>query len=115
VIGACGEPEVDAELDAVFDNNPADLVLSDMAPNISGIRAVDQALCMELAELAETAADRWLKPGGQLVVKVFQGEGLDEWTRKLRKKFASVRTVKPRASRPDSREVYVVAERFHSS
>jgi 23S rRNA (uridine2552-2'-O)-methyltransferase len=115
VEGALGEPEVDEEIAAIVGDVPLDLVLSDMAPNISGIRTVDQALSMELAELAERAADRWLKPGGRLVVKIFQGEGVEGWTRDLRKKFAKIRTLKPKASRPDSREVYLVAEQFKGS
>jgi 23S rRNA (uridine2552-2'-O)-methyltransferase len=115
VAGACGDPEVDAEIDTILDGKPVDVVLSDMSPNISGIRAVDQALSMELAELAVAAAQRWLKPGGALVVKIFQGEGVEEWTRDLRKIFGSVRNLKPRSSRPDSRELYVVAEQFRAS
>jgi 23S rRNA (uridine2552-2'-O)-methyltransferase len=69
---------------------------------------------MELAELAVRASERWLKPGGALVVKLFQGEGVEDWTANLRKKFSSVRNLKPRSSRPDSRELYVVAEQFRS-
>lgn len=114
VTGACGEPEVDAEIDRIIDGKLVDVVLSDMSPNISGIRAVDQALSMELAELAVRASERWLKPGGALVVKLFQGEGVEDWTANLRKKFSSVRNLKPRSSRPDSRELYVVAEQFRS-
>jgi 23S rRNA (uridine2552-2'-O)-methyltransferase len=112
VTGACGEPSVDAEISNILDEKPVDLVISDMAPNISGIRTADQARSMELAELAERAADLWLKPGGTLVVKIFQGDGVEEWTQRLRSKFDKVRTLKPRASRPDSREMYTVAEQF---
>ena len=68
-----------------------------------------------LAELAEQAADRWLKPRGRLVVKIFQGEGVEDWARNLRKKYARIRMLKPKASRPDSREVYLVAEDFRGS
>jgi 23S rRNA (uridine2552-2'-O)-methyltransferase len=88
---------------------PVDLVLSDMAPNISGIRSADQARAMELADLALEAGIRWLGPGGDLVVKLFQGEGMDAWLKQVRQVFAKVYQVKPKASRPDSREVYVVA------
>jgi 23S rRNA (uridine2552-2'-O)-methyltransferase len=110
--GACGEAQTDARIDEALDGRPVDLVLSDMAPNISGIRASDQALAMELVGIAEAAADRWLKPGGSLVVKVFQGEGVDAWVPHIRRKFSSVRMVKPRASRAESREVFAVAEKF---
>lgn len=115
VEGAVGEPEVDAEIARLLDDQPVELVLSDMSPNISGIRAVDQALSMELAELAESCADRWLKSGGRLVIKIFQGEGVEAWIPELRKKFTKVRLMKPKASRSDSREVYVVAEGFRSA
>ena len=114
VEGACGDPETDSKIDEIVGDCPLDLVLSDMAPNISGIRVADQALSMELAELAEAAADAWLKPGGALLVKVFQGEGVDEWLAGLRGKFDKVRLLKPRASRSDSREVYAVAEQFRA-
>ena len=83
-----------------------------MSPNISGIRAVDQALSMELAELAELAADKWLKTNGRLVIKIFQGEGVEGWLPQIRKKYGKVRLLKPKASRADSREVYLVAEQF---
>jgi 23S rRNA (uridine2552-2'-O)-methyltransferase len=87
----------------------ADLVMSDMAPNISGNRAVDQPRCMYLAELALDAARRLLKPGGSFLCKVFQGEGTEAFVAEARRAFERVRIVKPRASRPASREVYVAA------
>jgi len=90
-----------------------DLVISDMAPNVSGIAAVDQPRAMYLAELALDVARELLKPGGGLVVKVFQGEGFDEVVRALRSSFQRVVTRKPNASRPASREVYLVAGSFH--
>ena len=89
--------------------NGLDLVLSDMAPNISGIKVADQAAAMGLAELATDAAGRWLKPGGHLVVKMFQGEGVDGWLREQRQAFERVVLAKPDASRQGSREVYGVA------
>ena len=89
-----------------------DLVLSDMAPNISGIRAVDQARSMDLADLAVQAARLWLRPRGAMAIKVFQGEGLDEWVKALREEFNKVVMTKPKASRADSREVFVVAQGF---
>jgi len=85
-------------------------VLSDMAPNVSGMRAVDQPRAMYLVELALDFALRTLKPGGGLVVKAFHGEGFDGFVRGLRSHFAQVTSRKPRASRPASREVYLVAK-----
>lgn len=87
----------------------ADLVMSDMAPNISGNRAVDQPKSMHLADLALDTARRLLRPGGNLVCKFFQGEGADAFIADARAAFARVRVVKPKASRPGSREVYLVA------
>jgi 23S rRNA (uridine2552-2'-O)-methyltransferase len=88
---------------------PVDLVISDMAPNISGMAAVDVPRAMHLAELALEFADEALKPGGDLLVKVFQGEGYEELVRTMRAKFATVTVRKPKASRARSREVYLLA------
>jgi 23S rRNA (uridine2552-2'-O)-methyltransferase len=112
VEGEFGDAEIDAQIGHLVGDEPLDLVLSDMSPNISGIRTVDQALSMELAELAELAADNWLKRNGRLVIKIFQGEGVESWMPKLRKKYGKVRLLKPKASRSDSREVYLVAEQY---
>ncbi|UHQ56581.1 MULTISPECIES: 23S rRNA (uridine(2552)-2'-O)-methyltransferase RlmE [Microbulbifer] len=90
----------------------ADLVISDMAPNMSGVRDVDQPAAMYLVELAVDMAREVLKPGGAFVAKVFQGEGFDQLIRDLRASYSSVVTRKPGASRPRSREVYVVARGF---
>ncbi|MBT8083068.1 MAG: 23S rRNA (uridine(2552)-2'-O)-methyltransferase RlmE [Gammaproteobacteria bacterium] len=105
--------------DAVFERllglvgeDGADLVMSDMAPNISGTRVVDQPRSMYLAELALDLAQRVLKPGGSFVCKVFQGEGFDEFVRDARNAFGRVRVIKPDASRAASREVYLVARNF---
>lgn len=87
-----------------------DVVLSDMAPNISGIGPSDQAKSMYLAELALDFARAWLGTGGIFVVKVFQGAGFDEFLTDVRRSFGSVKVRKPRASRPESREVYLVAK-----
>lgn len=86
-----------------------DLVLSDMAPNLSGMAAVDQPAAMALAELAHDLARRTLKPGGALLAKMFQGEGSDAFVRALKTDFTAVRIRKPGASRERSREVYVLA------
>jgi len=87
-----------------------DLVLSDMAPNISGVSARDQALSMDLAELALAFARQWLEPGGGFVVKLFQGVGFDDFVRQARASFSGVRLRKPAASRKESREIYLVAD-----
>jgi 23S rRNA (uridine2552-2'-O)-methyltransferase len=98
-------------LDAIGDT-PVDLVISDMAPNMSGVNAVDQPRSIYLVELALDMAQRVLMPGGVFVSKVFQGEGFDELFRAARGAFGKVLTRKPRASRPRSREVYLVAKDF---
>ena len=110
--GLAGDAEVDAQIAAVLDELPLDLVLSDMAPNISGVRAVDQARSMDLADITLDAARKWLRRGGSMALKAFQGEGLDAWVRDLRQTFDKVAMTKPKASRPESREVFVVAQRF---
>jgi 23S rRNA (uridine2552-2'-O)-methyltransferase len=91
----------------------ADLVLSDMAPNISGNRAVDQPRAMHLAELALDAARKLLKEGGNFVCKLFQGDGSDAFAADVRRHFDKVRIMKPKASRPGSHEVYLVARNYH--
>ncbi len=88
------------------------LVLSDMAPNISGVSSVDQPKSMYLAELALDLARQVLSKNGNFVTKLFQGEGFDEYMRVARACFASVKTRKPQASRPQSREVYLVAKGY---
>jgi 23S rRNA (uridine2552-2'-O)-methyltransferase len=81
-----------------------------MAPNISGIRPVDQARAMDLADICFDYCQRWLRREGVLTIKSFQGEGLDEWVATLRKSFVKVNVTKPKASRSASREVFVVAQ-----
>lgn len=89
-----------------------DLVLSDMAPNMSGVGSVDQARMMELAELARDFAQDHLKPGGNFLLKLFQGAGFDEYLRDLRTRYAKVTMRKPKASRARSPEVYALATGF---
>lgn len=89
-----------------------DLVISDMAPNMSGVPSVDQARSMELAELALDFAAKTLKPGGSLLVKTFQGAGFNEFHAQLRRRFEKVVSRKPAASRAESREIYLVARVF---
>lgn len=108
------EEAVFAQILAALDGQPVDLVLSDMAPNMSGVNAVDQPRSMYLVELALDMAERVLAPGGAFVTKVFQGEGFDDWFRDVRGSFARVVTRKPAASRPRSREVYVVARELRA-
>jgi 23S rRNA (uridine2552-2'-O)-methyltransferase len=115
VEAAYGEPEADARLAEVLAGRGVDLVLSDMAPNLSGVRASDQAKSMYLADMALEAAERYLNPGGCLVVKLFQGEGFDAWMTSVRARFDKVYLSKPKASRPESREVYAVARGFKAS
>jgi 23S rRNA (uridine2552-2'-O)-methyltransferase len=103
---------VNAQIRELVADQRLDLVLSDMAPNISGIRAVDQARAMDLADIALQACEDWLGKGGDLAIKAFQGEGLDNWVADLRKRFERVNMMKPKASRPESREVFVVARGF---
>ena len=110
--GLAGEDAVDAEIDQILDGSQLDLVLSDMAPNISGIRTVDQARAMDLADVSLESCNRWLKKSGAMTIKAFQGEGLDDWVADLRKVFAKVHVTKPKASRSESREVFVVAQGF---
>ena len=101
-----------AELEVMIGDDEVDLVICDMAPNLSGNRAVDQPRAMYLAELALDFARRALGPGGDLVCKVFQGEGFDDLVRDARRSFERVRVCKPAASRPASREVYLVARNY---
>jgi len=89
-----------------------DLVLSDMAPNMAGIDAVDQPRSMYLAELALEFADRVLAPGGDALVKLFQGEGFDQLIRDTRSRYGRVVTKKPKASRTRSPEIYLLARQF---
>ncbi|MCE7950864.1 MAG: 23S rRNA (uridine(2552)-2'-O)-methyltransferase RlmE [Xanthomonadales bacterium PRO7] len=96
-------------LEAVLDGAGVDLVLSDMAPNISGVEDADQARAMHLVELAQEFAAVHLKPGGAFVVKLFQGRGFDEYLKNLRKAYQRVSMRKPKASRARSPETYAIA------
>ncbi|WP_106475819.1 23S rRNA (uridine(2552)-2'-O)-methyltransferase RlmE [Phytohalomonas tamaricis] len=98
-------------LTAVNDRG-VDLVISDMAPNMSGQSAIDQPSAMYLVELALDLATQVLKPGGDFLAKVFQGEGFDDYLRAMRQAFDKVSTRKPSASRSRSREVYLLGRGF---
>ena len=97
---------------ARLDGDKPDLVLSDIAPNISGVSSADQASSIYLLELALDMVRRVLKPRGTFVAKLFQGVGSDEYLKELRTAFDKVSIRKPAASRPRSREVYLVAKGF---
>ena len=101
-----------AQILAAAGERATDLVMSDMAPNITGIKGVDQPRSMALVELALELARQVLKPGGSFVCKVFQGEGFDAFVADARTTFGKVRAMKPKASRAGSREVYLVARNY---
>jgi len=103
------EATVLAELEKRVGATEVDIVFSDMAPNISGVDAADQAASVYLAELALEFAEQRLKPAGTFLVKVFQGEGFEAYLKRVRASFVTVQIRKPKASRPRSREVYLVA------
>jgi 23S rRNA (uridine2552-2'-O)-methyltransferase len=104
------EPGPLSRLEASLGGAPVDLVLSDMAPNMSGVEGVDQARSMYLAELARDFADQHLRTGGSFLIKLFQGAEFDQYIRDLRKRYASVKVRKPDASRSRSPEVYAMAQ-----
>lgn len=103
------------ELLSQLEGRPVDLVISDMAPNISGVGVADQARAMYLAELAMDFAGQALRPGGDLLMKAFQGQGYAELHQRMRRSFDRVLVRKPRASRARSREIYLVGKGFHGS
>lgn len=100
---------------SMIDGRPVDLVISDMAPNMSGVAAIDQPQSMNLVELALDMAKNVLKPGGTFVAKVFQGEGFDQLLLDMRSSFKVVKSRKPEASRARSREIYQVGKGFKGS
>jgi|SRR5579859_1782483 len=112
VQGDFREEEVFGRLLSLLPQGEVDVVLSDMAPSLSGIDVVDQPRSLHLAELALDMARRTLKPGGDALIKVFQGSGLQELVRCARDEFERVRLVKPKASRTRSPEIYLLAMQF---
>jgi 23S rRNA (uridine2552-2'-O)-methyltransferase len=104
------EDAVLSQLEAALGDKPVDLVLSDMAPNKSGVDSVDQPRMMHLAELAMDFADRRLRTDGTFLLKLFQGVGFDDYVRELRRRYAKVVIRKPAASRKRSPEVYALAQ-----
>ena len=109
------EQDITDDLLLLIGNRPVDLVISDMAPNLSGAKAVDQPAMIYLAELAIDLTTQVLKPDGVFISKVFQGEGFDQFVRHVRTLFNSVSMKKPEASRAKSREVYLVAKGLKSN
>ena len=110
-----GDFREEAVLDALLNKiqgKTVDVVLSDMAPNMSGNNSVDQARSMYLCELALDMCNQVLLPGGSFAIKVFQGEGFDAYFKALRSAFTSIKTRKPDSSRSRSREVYLVASGY---
>ncbi len=93
-------------------DTPVDLVMSDMAPNISGNKAVDQPRSIYLAELAMETAKKTLRRRGDFICKLFHGQGTDDFIAAARRSFKTVRMVKPKASRPGSSEIYLVARNY---
>ncbi len=112
--GDFNDNEVAENIESAIGKHGADLVLSDMAPNISGVASSDQARAMGLAELALDMASTVLNKNGGFAVKLFQGEGFDAYIKDVRSRFQTVKLRKPAASRPRSREVYVVARNLIS-
>ncbi len=106
------EESVFDEIMASINGEPVDVVVSDMAPNLSGVNATDQYSSMYLVELALDMARQVLKPGGSFCAKVFQGVGYEEYLKDVRSSFDKVLIRKPDASRPRSREVYIVGKGF---
>ena len=105
-------PETLQVLRNLVGSKPVDLVMSDMAPNMSGNRAIDQPRSLGLLDEAVAFAREVLRPGGDLLLKAFQGEGIDALTRDLKRDFRTVKTLKPKASRSESREIYLLARSF---
>ncbi len=106
------EEDVFTQILQALGGRPVDLVMSDMAPNMSGMNDIDQPRAMYLIELAVDFGARTLRPGGSLLMKVFQGEGFNELLQDLKRRFGTVVNRKPEASRARSREVYVLAKDF---
>jgi len=106
--GDLQDQEVYDQLLAILAGEPVRVVISDMAPNITGVSALDQPRAMQVAELALDMALQLLAPGGNFLVKVFQGEGFDAFVKTVRGSFSKTYIRKPKASRASSREVYVI-------
>lgn len=106
------EDAIFAQILEAIGDHPVDLVISDMAPNMSGLRSADQPRAMYLCELALDLASRVLRPGGDFLIKIFQGEGFDQYHKQTRELFDKVLMRKPLSSRGRSREQYLLARGF---
>lgn len=109
------EDEILEQMLALFENSRVGLVVSDMAPNISGIKSADTTKSIYLAELGLDLCGQLLEPGGAFLVKVFQGEGFDQFLKDMKRVFRKVSTRKPKASRPKSREIYLLGTGYRGS
>jgi 23S rRNA (uridine2552-2'-O)-methyltransferase len=109
VAGDFTAPEVVERLRAALGGRGLDLVMSDMAPNLSGNSAIDLPRHIGLADEALLFAEASLRPGGDFLIKLFQGEGFDEFVHRVRPRFRKTRLIKPKASRAESREIYLLA------
>jgi 23S rRNA (uridine2552-2'-O)-methyltransferase len=114
ILGDFREEAVEQELERALGGTKVDVVLSDMAPNLSGIGAADAARSLLLAELALEFAVKHLKPGGAFLVKAFQGSGYSQYVERLKREFRSVTVRKPPASRESSAEVYLLARELRA-
>lgn len=112
VLGDFREEDVYNQLLETLGSEKCDLVISDMAPNISGVDSIDQPKSIYLCELALDMAGRILQPSGTFLAKVFQGQGSDQYVKEVRNTFKKVKIVKPKSSRARSREVYVLAHQL---
>jgi len=110
--GDCRDEDTLHKIRSQFGDRPADLVISDIAPNITGIRDVDEANFLDLAEIVRDLSTQLLEPGGAMVIKLFQFPGTDAYIGDLKKSFSSITRRKPESSRRESREIYVVAKGF---
>jgi 23S rRNA (uridine2552-2'-O)-methyltransferase len=110
--GDCRESDTLHKIVRFFDDQRIDLVISDMAPNITGIRDVDEANFLELANIVQEIASRVLMPGGSMLIKLFHFPGTDDFVGGLRNTYSSIARRKPDSSRRTSREFYVVAKGF---
>ena len=102
----------DVDFEKIKDFLPFDLVLSDMAPNISGVKERDNALMIDLVDNVLLIVDKFLKKEGTVLIKVFQGESLDYTKFALKERFEKIKIFKPKASRPNSNEIYIIGKEF---
>ena len=109
------EESVLKQLECALNGKAVGLVISDMAPNMTGVATVDQSRVMNVAELALDFADKALKPGGSLLIKTFQGAGFNEFHTRMRRRFEKLVSRKPSASRTESKEIYLLGRAFRQA